>query len=135
MRSSNLGTASHAFTNHNQKAYVSLKLEVLEGYEQVPVLSLGFFSPSLTRYINIGFFYISFITHHLHQMLGSHHLERSAQHLLLWYGGQGWTRIPQLLFHLVLFPLSISSYKSITDSFQEQDVIYMHRFSNPHFTP
>lgn len=74
-------------------------------------------------------------SYHLLQMLGSHQLERSAQHLLLWYGEQGWTRIPQLLFHLALFLLSISSYKSITDSFQEQDVIYMHRFINPQFTP
>lgn len=75
------------------------------------------------------------ITHHLLQMPGSHHLERSAQHLQLSYGGQGWTRIPQLLFHLVLFPLSISSYRSIIDSFQEEDVIYMPHFSNPQFTP
>lgn len=68
-------------------------------------------------------------SHHLLQMPGSHHLERSAQHSLPWYGGQGWTRIPQLLSHLALFPLSISSYRSITNSFQGQDEIHMHHFT------
>lgn len=95
------------------------------------------FPPPLTRRTNSFFRLASLciITHHLHQTLGSHRWGRSAQHLLLWYGGRGWTRIPQQLFHPVLFPLSISSYKSITGSFQKQDVRCVHHYKDSQFTP